>query len=60
MEATFEPLKGVKEVDSGYMGGNPLAANYNEILTGNSGHYEVVKVRYETTVITYEKLLKVF
>lgn len=60
MEAAFQPLKGVQEVDSGYMGGNPLEANYQEVSTGRSGHYEVVRVHYNSKIITYEELLEVF
>ena len=60
MEAAFQPLKGVSEVDSGYMGGDPLAANYQDVSRGNSGHYEVVRVHFDNEVISYEQLLEVF
>ncbi len=60
MEAAFQPLKGVKEVDSGYMGGNSWAANYEEVSSGNSGHYEVVQIHYDSDIITYQQLLDVF
>jgi len=60
MEAAFQPLKGVKEVDSGYMGGDPLAANYNDVSQGNSGHYEVVRVHFDSNIISYKQLLDAF
>jgi methionine-S-sulfoxide reductase len=60
MEGAFQPLKGVSEVDSGYMGGDPLAANYKEVSKGDSGHYEVVRVHYNSDIIGYKQLLEVF
>ncbi len=60
MEAAFQPLKGVQEVDSGYMGGNSSVANYEEVSAGNSGHYEVVQIHYDSDIITYQQLLDVF
>ena len=60
MEAAFQPLKGVLSVESGYMGGTASTANYAAVSKGNSGHYEVVQVRYETEIISYKELLDVF
>jgi len=60
MEAAFQPLKGVKSAESGYMGGEPSRANYTDVSHGNSGHYEVVQVKYDSDIISYKKLLDVF
>lgn len=60
MEAVFQPLKGVISAESGYMGAEALTANYEAVSQGNSGHYEVVQIRYESKLISYEKLLDVF
>jgi peptide-methionine (S)-S-oxide reductase len=59
-EAMFESIKGVKEVVSGYAGGNTNNPTYESIETGNTGHAETVNVYYDSSVITYPTLLKVF
>jgi peptide-methionine (S)-S-oxide reductase len=59
-EAMFESLKGVHEVVSGYAGGtikNPTYENHGE---GRSSHAETVNVYYDSSVITYPTLLKVY
>ncbi len=60
MEAAFQPLKGVISAESGYMGGDASSVGYDQVSQGNSGHYEVVQVRYQSDVITYQQLLNVF
>lgn len=59
-EAVFEILDGVVEVESGYMGGYVVNPTYREVCLGTTGHAEVIQIRYNPGVITYEELLKVF
>lgn len=59
-EAMFESIKGVKEAISGYAGGSTLNPTYESIETGNTGHAETVNVYYDSTVINYQTLLKIF
>lgn len=60
MEKPFESLDGVKEVYSGYTGGHTTSPTYKEVTSGSTGHVEAVKIIFDSTVISYEKLLKVF
>ena len=60
IEAAFQPVKGVLSAESGYMGGEASTANYTAVSQGNSGHYEVVQVRYNTNIISYKELLDIF
>jgi methionine-S-sulfoxide reductase len=60
MEAAFEALEGVKEVVSGYTGGTINNPTYKEVTTGNTGHYEAVKIVYDPTKITYEEIITYF
>lgn len=60
IEAAFQPVKGVLDAESGYMGGEASTANYTAVSQGNSGHYEVVQVRYDTEIISYKELLDIF
>ena len=59
-EAVFERVEGVKEVISGYAGGDILNPTYKQICTGTTGHAEVIKIIYEPSVIPYEKILQIF
>ncbi|MBB6480425.1 peptide-methionine (S)-S-oxide reductase [Spirochaeta isovalerica] len=60
VEAVFESLKGVEDVQSGYSGGPARLASYRMVGTGTTGHAESVIVEYDPSVISYEKLLDVF
>ncbi|HEV8081791.1 MAG TPA: peptide-methionine (S)-S-oxide reductase MsrA [Chitinophagaceae bacterium] len=59
-EALFESVKGVKEAVSGYAGGHTQDPSYESIESGNTGHAESVMVYYDPSVISYDKLLKVY
>ena len=59
-EAIFDRLKGVHEVVSGYAGGTNSSPTYQDVSSGKSGHIEVIKVRFEPSVISYEDILLVF
>ena len=60
VEESFEKLKGVEEVISGYSGGITENPTYKEVTYGNTGHFEVVEVIYNKRIISYEKLLDNF
>jgi len=59
-EAVLEQLDGVQAVTSGYTGGDVDNPTYKQICTGTTGHAEVVQVRFDPAVISYEKLLEWF
>lgn len=60
VEAVFERLNGVKDVVSGYAGGDRQTAHYEMVGTGRTGHAESVQITYDPSRITYGQLLKVF
>ncbi len=60
MEETFEKVNGVMEVISGYSGGTTSNPTYKEVTYGNSGHFEVVEIIYDKSLINFEQLLKIF
>ncbi len=60
VEATLELLPGVKNVVSGYAGGHKENPTYEEVITKTTGHAEVVQVKFDPAVISYEKLLEAF
>jgi peptide methionine sulfoxide reductase msrA/msrB len=58
MEPPFEMLKGVSDVVSGYMGGTGKNPTYEDYAS--KGHIEVVQIRYDPSIISYNTLLDVF
>ena len=60
VEESFEKLKGVEEVISGYSGGITENPTYKEVTYGNTGHFEVVKVIYDKKIISFKELLENF
>ncbi|QLB12589.1 peptide-methionine (S)-S-oxide reductase/peptide methionine sulfoxide reductase msrA/msrB [Bisgaardia hudsonensis] len=55
-EAFMQRINGVIDAESGYANGNTLNPTYQDVCS-NSGHAEVVKVTYDNTQISLEKLL---
>ena len=60
VEATFEKVKGVKAVVSGYTGGEKSTSTYNEVSSGMTQHIEAVQVIYDSDEVTYEDLVEAF
>ncbi len=60
LEATFERLRGVSAVKSGYAGGERPNPTYAQVCAGDSGHAEVVQVTYDPREISYRDLLEIF
>ena len=59
-EAVYQMLPGVKSVNSGYAGGTKENPTYEQVCSGDTGHAEVVQVKYDPKVLSYEKLLQTF
>jgi peptide-methionine (S)-S-oxide reductase len=59
-EAVYLEVRGVTSVESGYAGGEIAQPTYEQVCTGATGHAEVVKLRFDPTVISYRDLLEIF
>lgn len=59
-EAIFKRLKGVIEVLPGYSGGNVENPTYEQVCSGKTGHAEAIQIEFDSTIISYEKLLEIF
>ena len=59
-EAIYENVKGINQVESGYIGGNVENPSYELVCTGTTGHAEAVQITYDPKVISYEEILKIF
>jgi peptide-methionine (S)-S-oxide reductase len=60
LEAVFDSLKGVKSVESGYMGGHVDNPTYRQVCGGDTGHVEVVRITFDPQEISFRDLLDVF
>ena len=60
VEAIFERLDGVVDVQAGYAGGSTENPTYEEICTGATGHAEVIQITYDSNTISFDKLLDIF
>ena len=59
-EKEFWSIPGVWVTAVGYQGGTTPNATYKEACTGHTGHAEAVRVVFDPSVVTYERLLKLF
>ena len=60
MEESFEKTDGILDVISGYSGGTTDNPTYKEVTYGKTGHFETVKITYDSEVINYKKVLDVY
>jgi len=59
-EIKFSKLDGVIKTEVGYCGGHNAETNYKEVCTGSTNHAEVVKLDFDSKIISYEKILEFF
>ena len=60
LEAVYDQLRGVENVQSGYAGGRRPNPTYEQVCTGTTGHAEVVQITYDPQQVTYRELLDIF
>lgn len=60
VESDFESVPGVKKVVSGFAGGTLEDPTYKQVSAGGTGHYEVVKITYDDSVLGYAELVRLF
>ena len=60
LEAVYDELRGVQQVESGYSGGEVPDPTYRQVCTGTTGHAEVVQVTFDPEVVSFREILEVF
>jgi peptide-methionine (S)-S-oxide reductase len=60
LEAVFDEMKGVHSVESGYMGGTVANPTYEQVCGGDTGHAEVVQLKFDPSVVSFAEILQVF
>ncbi|PHR56491.1 MAG: peptide-methionine (S)-S-oxide reductase [Robiginitomaculum sp.] len=60
VESDFEKFPGVIEAISGYAGGHTQNPTYKQVSRGGTGHYEVAKIIYDPSRVSYSQLVEYF
>ncbi|SPE20049.1 Peptide methionine sulfoxide reductase MsrA [Burkholderiales bacterium] len=60
LEAVFEELDGVVDVESGYSNGRTENPDYRQVCAGETGYAEVVRIEFDPARLAYRDLLEVF
>jgi len=60
LEAVFDQLKGVSQVESGFAGGHVAHPSYTEVSAGGTGHAEVVQITFDPRVISRDVILQAY
>ena len=57
LDAVYRRMEGVITVESGYSQGKVLQPTYEDVCSGSTGHAEVVKITYDTSLTSYAEIL---
>ena len=60
MEGTFEHMKGVTSVVSGYAGGSPGDATYDRVSSERTGHAEAIRVTFDPSSVSLGQIMQVY
>jgi len=60
VQAVFQHVKGVRQAYSGYSGGPGVAAHYEMVSTGTTGHAESVEIVFDPHQISFGEILRIF
>lgn len=60
VEADFDKLPGILDTESGYTGGTVANPTYEQVSAEVTGHAEAVRVTYDPSTLSYERLLDYF
>jgi peptide-methionine (S)-S-oxide reductase len=60
LDAVYRRMKGIVSSESGYANGKIKNPTYREVCSGLTGHAEVVKLVFDTSVTSFGEVLEVF
>jgi len=59
-EENYKNKPGIIETEVGYAGGINARVTYEEVCSGNTGHAEVVRLKFDENIISFKKILDLF
>ncbi len=59
-EAVFLEIEGVEKVVPGYSGGHVKNPTYQQVVTGSTGHAEVIQVTFDPKIVPFRDILEIF
>lgn len=59
-EAVFLEIEGVTKVVPGYSGGHVNNPSYQQVISGTTGHVEVIQVTFDPEIIPFKEILEIF
>lgn len=59
-EAVFDQVRGITDVESGYSNGHTVDPDYEQVCRGDTGHAEVVCLKFDPAVISLREILEIF
>ena len=60
VQGVYQHVKGVRNVLSGYAGGDKASADYLTVSGGSTEHAESVEIRFDPAQISYGEILQIF
>lgn len=60
VEHKFQQVPGVISTIVGYTGGNVKNPTYKQVCSDKTGHAEAIKITFDSSQVSYEKLLEIF
>ncbi|MGP4071877.1 peptide-methionine (S)-S-oxide reductase MsrA [Piscibacillus sp. B03] len=60
MVKPFDQWDGVHSVLSGYTGGHVNDPTYEQVKSGETGHYEAVQITYDPEIISYQTIIDLY
>jgi peptide-methionine (S)-S-oxide reductase len=60
VQGVYEHVRGVRQVVSGYAGGDKATATYEAVSAGRTSHAESVRIRFDPKEISYGEILQIF
>ena len=60
VQEIFDSTPGVTKTEAGYTGGHIENPTYEMICSGTTNHAEAVEIQFDSKIISYKQLLKIF
>ena len=57
VEAIFQQVAGISDINCGYSGGFTEKPTYEAVCSESTGHAEVIQFKYDSTIISYGEIL---